>query len=204
MPSKFLLLVFLPALAAASHIPHQPRQTSPAQVSACLAALESVGSSFPTVPPELVGLTDIAPITNPCDYTPPAAMATVFSSFETVLQSWVSENWPKVISALGQCPSISSEVEGFARAWDQIICTDKNGQGTATTTRTGNVLPTATGGAGGSVVGGSLTQMQTQATSTAGSAGVKSSTNSAGGASETGFVAGVVAVVGLVGAVVAL
>ncbi|KAK3386526.1 hypothetical protein B0H63DRAFT_137170 [Podospora didyma] len=205
----FLILpAFAAAAAAIQPLPRQTSSSSDPKASACLAAIESVGSSFPTIPRELVGMTDINPITDPCNYTPPAAMATAFSSFSTVLASWVSENWPKITSEVEKCPSISSDVDGFARAWDQIICTDKNsgdgGAAAATTTPTttggtGKVLPTTS-----ATDSGSLTQ-PTQASSTAGSAGVNStSTKSAGGARETGFVAGIVAAVGFVGAVVAL
>jgi hypothetical protein len=211
MLSKAALLAILPALVASSqilhpraHQPHQARQTSAADATACLGEIEAVGSSFPMIPKELVGLTDIKPIANPCDYTPPAAMATAFSSFEKDLLSWVSENWPKVTSALSKCPSLSSEVEGFARAWDQIVCTDKNGSG-PTPTSNGGVPPT------GSPDGSQTTSNATtatavtgsQTTNTAGSA-ASQGTKDAGVARETGFVAGVIAVAGFVGAVVAL
>jgi len=213
MFSKATLLAILPALVASSqvphpraHQPHQARQTNPADATACLGEIEAVGSSFPMIPKELVGLTDIKPITNPCDYTPPAAMATAFSSFEKDLLSWVSENWPKVTSVLSKCPSLSSEVEGFARAWDQIVCTDKNGSG-PTATSSGGVQPTGspdgsqTTGAGSATTATALTGSQT--TNTVGSA-ASQGTKIAGVARETGFAAGVIAVAGFVGAVVAL
>lgn len=209
MPRNSFLLLLLP-LAFASHIPHVPRQTTPAEASACLAAVMAVGSTFPTVPPELVGITDVSPITNPCDYTPPAAVATAFSSFESVLLSWVSENWPKVTSALEKCPAISSEVAGFAKAWEGVVCTNKiqtlsTGTGTGSGVKpTGTPTTTKSGDE-------SLTRIetQTQATTTGSGSGpgpgeVRNTSKSAGGASETGFVAGIVAAAGFVGAVMAL
>ncbi|KAK0752463.1 hypothetical protein B0T18DRAFT_426919 [Schizothecium vesticola] len=116
-------LTLLPALAAASqvHHPHVPRQTSSPGASACLASIESVVSSFPTIPRELVGITDIKPITDPCNYTPPATMATAFSSFQSVVVSWVSENWPKVTAVVEQCPEVKVDVEGFEKAWDILL-----------------------------------------------------------------------------------
>ncbi|KAK0743075.1 hypothetical protein B0T18DRAFT_391923 [Schizothecium vesticola] len=212
MLSKAALLAILPALVASSqilhphaHQPHQARQTNAADATACLGEIEAA-ASFPMLPKELVGLTDIKPIINPCDYTPPVAMAAAFSSFEKDLLSWVSGSWPKVTSALSKCPSLSSEVEGFARAWDQIVCTDKNGSG-PTATSNGGVQPTGnpdgsqTTGAGSATTVTALTGSQT--TNTAGSA-TSQGTKSAGMARETGFVAGVIAVAGFVGAVVAL
>lgn len=203
---KTLLLLLLPALAAASHLPHLPRQTSSPDTSSCLAAIEAVGSTFPTIPEELVGMTDIEPITDPCNYTPLATMASAYSSFATVLLDWVSENWPKVTSAAEQCPEIASEVDGFARAWDLIVCTEQ-GPG-ATKTGADEAQPTATESvhehqsSSGTAIG-TLSRTQATGTGTA-AAGAQSTTKSAAGARETGFVAGVVAAVGIIGAVVAL
>ncbi|KAK5658162.1 hypothetical protein OQA88_2135 [Cercophora sp. LCS_1] len=189
------ILLALPALAAASNNPHLPRQTSTpdADVSSCLAAIEAVGSTFPTIPRELVGLTDIEPITDLCNYTPPATMATAFSSFSTVLVSWVEENWPKVTSAAEECPSLSSDVDGFKRAWDLIICTDGIGGGATATSTGGDAVPTSIGGAETGSVVGSLSRTVATGTGTQ-TAGTQSTTaKGAAGARETGFVKGIIA-----------
>ncbi|KAK0620146.1 hypothetical protein B0T14DRAFT_520673 [Immersiella caudata] len=187
MLSKTLLL--LPALAAASNI--HPRQTA----SSCLASIESLVSAFPTVPDSLVGLTDEAPITDPCKYTPPASKASAFSSYQSAVVSWVGENLPKVTSLIAeQCPELEKEVGGLEERWglDLLVCSTAldavTGAGTTATTST-------TTGSGAGTTGGA---------STTGTAGAQSTTKTGAGARETGFVAGVVAVVGVVGAVVAL
>ncbi|KAK1749608.1 hypothetical protein QBC47DRAFT_440258 [Echria macrotheca] len=191
-------------VTASTH-PHlnQPRQTGSPAASSCLASVESIASSFPVIPQDLIGLTDIKPITDACNYTPPATMASDFSSFSSAVNSWVQENWPKVTSVVAKCPEIQSDVDGFEKAWDFLICSTGTGGGSAASTTTG-------GGTSGETTpaaptGTVVNTIGTETTGTAGS-GAQSTTKSAAGVRETRLVnlKGVVAVVGAVGAVVAL
>ncbi len=224
MLAKTALLGLLPAFTAATAVhqhPHparavpglalHPRQTNtPTEkcIDDVLSAIEAAVSPFPPTPRELVGMTDINPIDNPCDYTPPASMASAFTSYSREVVSWVSESWPKVTSALAACGSESSEeVDGFARAWNLIVCTTDVNEGgagskptTATTTTTtgeGAVKTTAAQSGSGSETTGTGTGTGTAPTGS-------TSSSTAGAARETGLVAGIVAVVGFVGAVAAL
>ncbi|KAK4448424.1 hypothetical protein QBC34DRAFT_381334 [Podospora aff. communis PSN243] len=190
MHSKTLLF-FIPGLAAA--------QTA----SSCLAAIDSLVSAFPTVPDSLVGLTDEAPITDPCNYTPPATKASAFSSFQSAVVSWAGENLPKVNSVVAACPELSKSVDGIEERWglDLIVCSTDLQSATGTGAGAGaGATPSETTTTGGSA---STTGTGT-GPGTTGGAGAQSTTSTGAGARETGFVAGVAAVLGAVGAVVAL
>jgi hypothetical protein len=195
MHSRTLLLL-IPGLAAA--------QTA----SSCLASIDSLVSAFPTVPDSLVGLTDEAPITDPCNYTPPATKASAFSSFQSAVVSWVGENLPKVNSVVAACPELGKSVDGLEERWglDLIVCSTDlqavTGTGAVAGTTTTGAAAGATGGSG--TTDGASTTGTGTGTRTTGAAGAQSTTSTGAGARETGFVAGVAAVVGVVGAVVAL
>lgn len=183
-------LTALATLAHANQIAHPalvqhnllPRQTGDLADAACAAELLGIAASIPT-PPAALLTADVATITDPCSYTAPASLAADYSSYQSEFLSWASANEPKISSALAKCPEFADEI---ASASNAILCSTS-----APVLGGGSNAPAPTGSAGGSGAG----------TPTGGSG---SNQSTAGGPRETGFVVGVMAVAGLVGAVAAL
>ena len=193
------LLLALPALATAAHL--LPRQTV---LPACASELDAVATNFPQLPKVLMGMTEneTNPVTDICSFTPPATLASALSAFQTSVVSWYEVNWPKLESVVSKCPEASAELALASQAMSAYVCSPTIGGGavaSATTTAAG----TGAGAADPTTGGGNVQASGT--TRTTGGARAQSTTKSGSGAArETGFVAGVVAAVGLIGALVAL
>lgn len=198
MHSLFLASL-LPALVAASHLQHAPRQTEAPDAASCLAALTSIGNP-PPIPEEFASMTAVEPMADPCNYTPPATLASAYSSYSTAAMEWMSQHGAEVTSVLEQCPDLASQVNALASA--AMLCTAQGAtpaeptEGAAEPTPTESVDEPET-----PAEDGADTPTQTQGTGNGtAAAGATSATSSAAGVKETSFVAGVVAVVGVVGA----
>lgn len=202
-------------LAAKRDLHIAARQTQTASASnagasasadvACLSSLASLYSALPTPPPQLESWEMSATITDLCDITVPASIAPAFSSYETEVLSWYSAHSAEVSSALSECPQFSSSpamcsgssavvVVGSSSAMNSGSASATNTAQTTETTSTGTTSST------GSKSSGSASQ--TGSTTTSASAAASHTQNA--GSRETGFVAGVVAVAGLVGVVAVL
>ena len=186
------LLLGLPALATAVHL--LPRQTQTG-LPACVSELEAVATNFPQLPKVLMGMTDneTDPVTDICKFTPPATLASALSAFQTSVVSWYDANWPKLESVVSKCPEASGDLSLASQAMSMYVCSPTLGGGSVASPTT-----TAAGTGGGNAQASGTTR-------TTGGAGAQSTTKSGSGAArETGFIAGVVAAVGLIGAVAAL
>jgi hypothetical protein len=203
-----------------------------ASATACYSSLTSIFSSLPTAPADVLDWESTATITDACSFTFPTSLSSAISSFESEVESWYSKYSADIDSALSQCPKYSSIVgTGLGGGYgDSPICTtdDSGGAGgvggsgsgrTTTTTDDDDDEPATTstsstrgaGGAGGAAT--TTTSSRTTATTSPTSSRSGTSATSAAatakpsgnaGSRKTGFVAGVVAVAGFLGAVAAL
>ncbi|OIW28661.1 hypothetical protein CONLIGDRAFT_389627 [Coniochaeta ligniaria NRRL 30616] len=181
-------------------IARQSSTDETAAATSCLSAVLSIYSSLPTPPPEILSWEQTAAFTDPCSISIPASIAPAFSSYESEALSWFTAHSSELFSALSQCPQESSAVGGST----PDICTGGagGGGGAGKTTTTD-----AAGNAGTTTKGTGTTAAATGSAGTAGTstgAGAAASTHSNAGPRETGFVAGAVAVAGLLGVVAAL
>ncbi|KAK0714707.1 hypothetical protein B0H67DRAFT_644544 [Lasiosphaeris hirsuta] len=211
MLSKALLTTALAAtvLAATPAFPRhladraalQARQTDVGSATACLDGLLSVYSTAPTPPPSFKDLS--VSVIDACHFTVPASLSSDFYKYESEVISWASVNEPLISSALAECPQYSSLVGQYSSLADQLpgVCStgaSASGSEATATSSGGSTAKTS----GSSVVGTGLTTAKAT-TATGGVAGA-SSTHTAAGPRETGFVGAVVAVAGLLGVVAAL
>jgi hypothetical protein len=161
-----------------------------AETTGCYASLLDAVRTVPTPAAELLDH-DYENVDDICSYSFPNSLTSAFSSYESAVSSWYSAQSSVIDSALSACPEYSSD-------WDYVtsFC------GSATTTTTGTDTP-ASNAASATATGNSTTFTSVTGTATRGSATSTFATANAG-PRETGFIAGVVAAAGFLGAVAAL
>jgi uncharacterized membrane protein YgcG len=169
----------------------------PSDSLTCLTALQSLYSTVPTPPPELVKYEESNPPTDPCTYSVPNSLTSQFTSYEMAVRSWYDQHSSEFISALSACPQFSSLTDA-----GPSVCTTPavggGGSGGSGGQGGGGAKTTANGGSGSGGGG--------RAGDTATGAGATGATGTSknAGARETGFVAAAVAAAGFLGAVAAL
>ncbi len=163
---------------AARHMELQPRQTQQADEAKCSADFGGVYAAAPTPPPQIIAYAAVSPLTDWCQYSVPASLAELFTSYESAVSSWADVNVAQISSLANECPQYAV-ITVVPSCWH-----------------------TASASASATAAGGSSNGTATTGSTSAGATGASRSGNA--GPRETGMVAAVMAVAGILGAVAAL
>ncbi len=164
----------------------EARQTSAADASACLDAIESLITGMPT--PNSVVTAFVATATDFCNISLPPSVESAYSSYESAISSWYGAHSKEWSSALAKCPS--SAAAGITGSGGDgsdpcATATGNGGNSGSKTTAAGGSKSTSSGSSDDSGSGSSSSAANPAASSGSSSSGSGSGTGTSGSGSSS-------------------